>query len=598
MGKKIAAFLLTAAMVLALLPMALAASNAADTAEFQFLLSPHAPDGKVVAADLLLRATAVETVNGFQMSFNGSAKLTGAAIEGARTTAASIGGDTIYWFTTAESDYFTVETEYVKLATLEFSSDTQISDAWKEISVEDGSSTLTRDLFPAVAVAGKVNNQHVPAQIGSNHIHAADGGAGELVYRPLKSGTYAALPASGNFYLEGDITVTGNTAVPGRKTLNLCLNGHTIQYAQLEDTDAVRLFSVYGRLNVCSCCEQGQAIAGYRTETGCSAGGSFASVNATGSAVAGISVTNISFEDFRTADGGGVLRAFTGTSEQTYAELNVSNCEFVNNYARCGGAAIYVQKYDKLFIQNSTFTQNESGNASGGGGAVCLTGGALLQMSDSDFINNHSTGHGGAVYAKNWVDGCFIQGGTFTQNAVSSTAAAKNRAGGAVCLFAADSVDAGFRIENAAFIGNEATCGGAVSNGTSSADSQGSLVLKDCTFRDNLAETAANTVRAFSKQSTTLDHCTVSRQTDNSLADVQARSGTLYIRNGNDIGDLLVTKGDRPTVDITLAAAEFKGDLTIGAGLTVTIHQNGFQGKLTGTVKNEGSIVWDPAQAE
>ena len=81
-------------------------------------------------------------------------------------------------------------------------------------------------------------------------------------------------------------------------------------------------------------------------------------------------------------------------------------------------------------------------------------------------------------------------------------------------------------------------------------------------------------------------------------ADVQARSGTLYIRNGNDIGDLLVTKGDRPTVDITLAAAEFKGDLTIGAGLTVTIHQNGFQGKLTGTVKNEGSIVWDPAQAE
>ena len=563
MGKKIAAFLLTAAMVLALLPMALAASNAADTAEFQFLLSPHAPDGKVVAADLLLRATAVETVNGFQMSFNGSAKLTGAAIEGARTTAASIGGDTIYWFTTAESDYFTVETEYVKLATLEFSSDTQISDAWKEISVEDGSSTLTRDLFPAVAVAGKVNNQHVPAQIGSNHIHAADGGAGELVYRPLKSGTYAALPASGNFYLEGDITVTGNTAVPGRKTLNLCLNGHTIQYAQLEDTDAVRLFSVYGRLNVCSCCEQGQAIAGYRTETGCSAGGSFASVNATGSAVAGISVTNISFEDFRTADGGGVLRAFTGTSEQTYAELNVSNCEFVNNYARCGGAAIYVQKYDKLFIQNSTFTQNESGNASGGGGAVCLTGGALLQMSDSDFINNHSTGHGGAV-----------------------------------CLFAADSVDAGFRIENAAFIGNEATCGGAVSNGTSSADSQGSLVLKDCTFRDNLAETAANAVRAFSKQSTTLDHCTVSRQTDNSLADVQARSGTLYIRNGNDIGDLLVTKGDRPTVDITLAAAEFKGDLTIGAGLTVTIHQNGFQGKLTGTVKNEGSIVWDPAQAE
>ena len=543
MGKKIAAFLLTAAMVLALLPMALAASNAADTAEFQFLLSPHAPDGKVVAADLLLRATAVETVNGFQMSFNGSAKLTGAAIEGARTTAASIGGDTIYWFTTAESDYFTVETEYVKLATLEFSSDTQISDAWKEISVEDGSSTLTRDLFPAVAVAGKVNNQHVPAQIGSNHIHAADGGAGELVYRPLKSGTYAALPASGNFYLEGDITVTGNTAVPGRKTLNLCLNGHTIQYAQLEDTDAVRLFSVYGRLNVCSCCEQGQAIAGYRTETGCSAGGSFASVNATGSAVAGISVTNISFEDFRTADGGGVLRAFTGTSEQTYAELNVSNCEFVNNYARCGGAAIYVQKYDKLFIQNSTFTQNESGNASGGGGAVCLTGGA-------------------------------------------------------VCLFAADSVDAGFRIENAAFIGNEATCGGAVSNGTSSADSQGSLVLKDCTFRDNLAETAANAVRAFSKQSTTLDHCTVSRQTDNSLADVQARSGTLYIRNGNDIGDLLVTKGDRPTVDITLAAAEFKGDLTIGAGLTVTIHQNGFQGKLTGTVKNEGSIVWDPAQAE
>ena len=598
MGRKILSVLLIVAMVLAAVPTVMARDTADEAAAVSFRLAPYAPDGRTVEADLLLKADAEEQINGFQITFNGSAKLTSAAIEGARTTAASIGGDTIYWFTTNESDYFTVGTEYMKLATLTFTSDTAITDAWKEISVEDGSSTLTRDLFPAVAVVGKANNQHVPVQIGSNHIHAADGGAGELVYRPLKSGTYAALPTSGNFYLEGDITVTGNTAVPGRKTLNLCLNGHTIQYAQPEDTDAVRLFSVYGRLNVCSCCEQGQAIAEYRTETGCSAGGSFASVNATGSAVAGISVTNISFEDFRTADGGGVLRAFTGASEQTYAELNVSNCEFVNNYAQFGGAAIYVQKYDKLFIQNSTFTQNESGNASGGGGTVCLTGGALLQMSDSDFVNNHSTGHGGAVYAKNWVDGCFIQGGTFTQNAVSSTAAAKNRAGGAVCLFAADSVDAGFRIEGTEFVGNEATCGGAVSNGTSSADSQGSLLLKDCTFRDNLAETAANAVRAFSKQSTTLDHCTVSRQTDNSLADVQARSGTLYIRNGNDIGDLLVTKGDAPTVDIILASAEFKGDLTIGAGLTVTIHQNGFQGKLTGTVKNEGSIVWDPAQAE
>lgn len=600
MGRKILSVLLIVAMVLAAVPTVMARDTADEAAAVSFRLAPYAPDGRTVEADLLLKADAEEQINGFQITFNGSAKLTSAAIEGARTTAASIGGDTIYWFTTNESDYFTVGTEYMKLATLTFTSDTAITDAWKEISVEDGSSTLTRDLFPAVAVVGKANNQHVPVQIGSNHIHAADGGAGELVYRPLKAGQYAMLPASGNYYLEGDITVTGNTEVPGTKTLNLCLNGHKITYQQEASSVAGRVFSVYGCLNICSCTKQGYATAVYTSEAGPASGGAFASAKATGSHPVEINVANIRFDGFKTADAGGVLRGYAGASKDRNARLNVTNCEFTNNYAELGGAAIYVQAFDELVVTGSRFTKNENKtNRNGaGGGTIWIDGGALLQMTDSDFTENHSVGHGGAVYAKNWMDGSFIKGGVFRKNHAESTSSVRNRAGGAVCLFKGASTDAVFYMEDVLFAENTATAGGAVSNGTSSADCVGSLVIKNCTFQDNTAGSAANAVRAFSKQPTTLDHCSVSRMTDNRFADVQARMGTLYIKNGNDIGDLLVSSGNTPAVEITLAADEYKGDLTIESGLQVTIHQNGFFGELTGTLVNKGTIIWDPTHVE
>ena len=599
MGRKILSVLLIAAMVLAVVPTVMARDTADEAAAVSFRLAPHAPDGQTVEADLLLKADAEEQINGFQITFNGSARLEAASIEGQRSTAISVGNETAYWFTTAESEYFPVGTEYVKLATLTFTSDTAITDAYAVLSVEDGSTYLTRDLFPAVAVVGKVTRQHVPVRIGSGHVHAADGSEGSLTYKPLKAGQYAALPDNGSYYLEGDITVTGNTNIPGTKALNLCLNGHKITYQQEDGSAAGRVFSVYGCLNLCSCAKQGYATAVYTSETGSASGGAFASAKATGSHPVEINVANIRFDGFKTADAGGVLRGYAGASKDQNARLNVTNCEFTNNYAEQGGAAIYVQKFDELVVTGSRFTGNENKTKNGtGGGTIWIDGGALLQMTDSDFTENHSVGHGGAVYAKNWMDGSFIKGGVFRKNHAESTSGVNNRAGGAVCLFKGASADAVFYMEDVLFAENTATVGGAVSNGTSSTDSVGSLVIKNCTFQDNTAGSAANAVRAFSKQPTTLDHCSVSRMTDNGLADVQARMGTLHIKNGNDIGDLLVSSGNAPAVEITLAADEYKGDLTIESGLQVTIHQNGFFGELTGTVVNNGTIIWDPTHVE
>ncbi len=57
------------------------------------------------------------------------------------------------------------------------------------------------------------------------------------------------LPTSGKYYLDSDVTLTKTTTISANSNLTLCLNGHTVQ-------GSVRLFTVYGTLDICDCCQK------------------------------------------------------------------------------------------------------------------------------------------------------------------------------------------------------------------------------------------------------------------------------------------------------------------------------------------------------
>ena len=57
------------------------------------------------------------------------------------------------------------------------------------------------------------------------------------------------LPTSGKYYLQNDVVLTKSSSISANTTLTLCLNGHTIR-------GSVRLWNVYGTLNICDCCKK------------------------------------------------------------------------------------------------------------------------------------------------------------------------------------------------------------------------------------------------------------------------------------------------------------------------------------------------------
>ena len=74
-----------------------------------------------------------------------------------------------------------------------------------------------------------------------------------------------SLPTSGNYCLTVDVKTTQNVSILGSDTLNLCLNGHTIEAAgSQEGTYRDRIFDIKGQstLNITDCTGKGQLTGG------------------------------------------------------------------------------------------------------------------------------------------------------------------------------------------------------------------------------------------------------------------------------------------------------------------------------------------------
>jgi|GEM_PF-1292790 len=203
---------------------------------------------------------------------------------------------------------------------------------------------------------------------------------------------------------------------------------------------------------------------------------------------------------FPDSEGGGFyINAFSGYN------LTINQCNFENNYAQSGGAAIRIPNntYSSagvISIDNSTFTSNNSFN----GGAVKLSGNATL--SNTTF-NSNTARFGGALY----VDGGFttITNTMFTNNSIASSGnggavytrlksnnfarfvgctfndnAAPGREGGAITIESATGAgyNKGIAVENCSFNRNTAQFGAAIR-----AEGVNEISIIDSTFDDNTA---------------------------------------------------------------------------------------------------------------
>ena len=167
----------------------------------------------------------------------------------------------------------------------------------------------------------------VSATFGTPHIHK-DADGNDITFR-LWTGT-DSLPASGDWYLAGDVTLANEQFIGSNTTLNLCLDGHSINGAAKS-----LVFNVYGTLNL----YDEQANAGVITNTDMGAnvgtGGIFTMYggqikDATGTGVHDIGTFTMYGGSITGSDGMGVNVSTSGTFTMRGGSITGSGNDGVN----------------------------------------------------------------------------------------------------------------------------------------------------------------------------------------------------------------------------------------------------------------------------
>ena len=127
---------------------------------------------------------------------------------------------------------------------------------------------------------------------------------------------------------------------------------------------------------------------------------------------ANVTIQNITLTNGKAPDSDITLNY--GGAIYNRGNLTVLNCTFTNNTARVGGA---IYSRGNLVVSNSNFDQNSAYL----GGAIYSHFGGTLTVTNSKFMNNTATKHGGAIFnlngddsGSNRVDNCEFTGNTAT----------------------------------------------------------------------------------------------------------------------------------------------------------------------------------------
>ena len=227
----------------------------------------------------------------------------------------------------------------------------------------------------------------------SNHKHPVCGDAActehgeELVWTEWTDA--AALPTEGNICLKVDVELSSAVTVAAGKTLNLCLNGHTVSRA------SGRPFAVSGgTLNICDCQGTGRITS---TATNVARGGlidiaSGGIVRLYGGTLTGGKAVKDSSGKYGY---GGAVAAVGDSTFEMYGG-KITNCS-----AEVSGGAVYLAK-GKVKLLGGEINDCAANN---NGGAAAALGGGAFEICGAKITNCSAKMYGGAVY---------LSSGTFT----------------------------------------------------------------------------------------------------------------------------------------------------------------------------------------
>jgi len=218
---------------------------------------------------------------------------------------------------------------------------------------------------------------------------------GSTFYSPWNDAS--KLPSSGTYYLNTDVTLANydsKAAVKNGNTLNLCLNGHTID--NKKNTAVQETFRVEkGSLYLCDCTTtydaNGHFVSGGKVTGGKKAGNG--AVIYANNADSVIVVEGVAFTDNEATEtnlnfGGGVVQVRKNTTPARFI-----GCLFRDNVSAGGGAVVAIRENGAVCLERCVLT----GNRAAAGAAVQNVSGTV-EIKDSAITENVTTGDGyGAV---------------------------------------------------------------------------------------------------------------------------------------------------------------------------------------------------------
>ncbi len=202
--------------------------------------------------------------------------------------------------------------------------------------------------------------------------------------------------------ITSDIVVTSELVID--KDLSIKGKGHTLSVPIPGLDDSGRLNpdpSSFRVFNLVS----GQLTIEELTIKGGAAGAEGSGIRVAEAASLRLDTCTVSHSGGRDAPGGGIANRGT---------CYLNHCDIIRNGASYGGGFFNVDASAKMYVENSSFSENRSLSASGGGGAGENKTSALLYVNNSSFSNNKSTELGGAI--NNYGGTAYILNSSFTGN--------------------------------------------------------------------------------------------------------------------------------------------------------------------------------------
>lgn len=332
-----------------------------------------------------------------------------------------------------------------------------------------------------------LNTDHVHCECGNSA--CTDTTHQKVEYLPWNG--KIALPANGNYYLNTDVALTGETNVSG--DLQLCLNGHTVTAAS-------------GKRHISTPADAAVTI----TISDCTAK-TVDGVYTSGGFTGGV--------DKGSGQGGGAIYIRKGGT------LKVYDGTFTNNTSITGGGAINTLANATLIIYNGLFSGNTAVTADGkswkNGGAIRTLGdetrilggtftenqgnqgGAIyseakkLQVKDALVADNYAYSNAGGIYAK--IGDTSIENVTFTGNYGTKDGGALYYREGKIdvinCVFADNeckTIGAGISFSGnavATITGGTFETGKATAGGAVVAQGDATVTVKGGTYQNNTGTT-------------------------------------------------------------------------------------------------------------